>query len=172
MLNKDAATQMDANVRFDRIISRRALGWILRLREHTNFTKGLFANAGFPTSTVAYDAPYAENRQNTRDLLRQGFEVVSTQTHTLTSMLEYAFVLSSLFLFGVIGNTLCVKFTGHDLLMTPREDVPGWTFLVVFMGVMWLFLNIVLYLLSIFIERIYIEVRNRPLYITEHIHKL
>jgi hypothetical protein len=172
VFNYFSKNKIDPNMRTDRIFSRRALGWILRLREHTRFSKALFTNSGFNAKPYEIDFEYEEDNHSLPSLIRDGFAVLASQTPFLQRLLEVGLVASTIFLITVIVNALLVRFSGVDIFLNPQENVPGWTFLVVFSSVMWIWLNGVLYVLSTHIQNVYNEVRDRPLYIIENLRKL
>ena len=78
---------------------------------------------------------------------------------------------SFFFLLAVVTNALMVRFLGIDIFGKAVEAVSGWTYLVVLIGVFFATVSLQLYLMSIYLDNIYEEIKRRPLYTIESIKR-
>ena len=149
-----------------RIISRRALNSLLRLRENLRYMKAIYSLVGYRTSALDTDVPL-EREERFAERFRTSLIAITSYTTFLRSLLFWIFVFSLVFLAGIIGNALLVRFTGYDIFGIPQEAVAGWTFLVVLIAIFFAVTCLNLYIMSIYLSNIYSEIKQRPLYIVE-----
>lgn len=155
-----------------RIISRRALNSLLRLRENLRYMKAIYSIVGYPTSSIELEQAIPEqDKRAFSDRFKTSLIAISSFTSFLRTILLGVFLISFLFLIGVIANALLVKFTGFDLLGNPEEAVKGWTFLVILVSLFFAANFLILYIMSIYLSNIYQELKQRPLYIIESIKR-
>lgn len=149
-----------------RIISRRALNSLLRLRENLRYIKAIYSLVGFRTSYLETKVPL-EREENFSERFRTSLVAITSYTTFLRTVLFWIFLFSLVFLAGIIGNALLVRFTGYDIFGIPQEAVAGWTFLVVLIAIFFAVTCLNLYIMSIYLSNIYSEIKQRPLYIVE-----
>jgi dolichol-phosphate mannosyltransferase len=149
-----------------RLISRRALNSLLRLRENLRFMKAIYSLVGYRTSALPTDVPL-QREESFAERFRTSLVAITSYTSFLRSLLFWIFVFSLVFLAGIIGNALLVRFTGYDIFGIPQEAVAGWTFLVVLIAIFFAVTCLNLYIMSIYLSNIYSEIKQRPLYIVE-----
>ncbi len=154
------------------LLDRAAAAELRRMSEVNRYLPGLRAWIGFRTTTVAYDrAERAQGRshQSLLRLLRYGFDAVFSFSYKPMR-------LSILLGLGIAGFALAgalviviERFRGVGLFNQPV--VVGYTstiFAVLFLGGVQL---ISLGLIGEYIGRIYDEVKSRPLYIIQRMHR-
>ena len=155
-----------------RIISRRALNSLLRLRENLRYMKAIYSLVGYPTSSLALDHPIEErDKLSFSERFKTSLIAITSFTSFLRTVLLSVFLVSFIFLIGVITNALLVKFTGFDLFGNPEEVVKGWTFLVILVSLFFAANFLILYIMSIYLSNIYQEMKQRPMYIIESIKR-
>ena len=160
------------SMRIERIISRRALNYIVRMGRGDQDLKVLLSSVGFPTSSLGIDKVFPAKQRTFFGDLRAGASIIVTQTTFLFSLLEISLLASTLFVIAGIINVICVKFLGFDLFGNPQPGVKGEAYLVVFIGISFLFLNAMLYSISAMVYSIYSETQIRPKYIIESIRRV
>ena len=172
LMKRFSDIRIDRNIRLERILSRRALNWVLKMREYQRYTKGLLTSVGFKTHSLEIDGLPEDAPLSFSEQLRTGWTAITSYTSIPLKVLAAVIMLSSLFLIGVFFNALAVRFWGVDLFGTPQAQVPGWTFLVVLLSIFFLYLNVIFYIFGIYISNIQSEIKRRPLYIIESIKRL
>ncbi len=142
-----------------RLISRRALDAVLSMPERARFVRGMFAWAGFNQIGLEYERDpraHGVTKYPFRAMLRFAMDAVTSFS---ISPLRFATRLSFFSLFVTLMMSLYV---GGSLVL--HNTAPGWasTLLAVsfFSGIQLLTLGI----MGEYIGRLYVEVKNRPLY--------
>jgi glycosyltransferase involved in cell wall biosynthesis len=171
IMAKYSNLQIDRYMHPNRIISRRALNSILHARERLRYLKGIFSMVGYKTSFIEADIPAPEQPEKFSEQLRSGLIAITSYTDFLNKVIGWGFFLSSLFLFGVTLNALIVKYFGFDVFGHPQQQVPGGTYIVIILSVMFTFASFILYLLCFYVISIYQEIKERPIYIVESIER-
>jgi len=172
LLRHYSSLKVDDRAHNTRIISRRALNSLLRLRENLRYMKAIYSIVGYHTSAIEVDKPLRmDPEENFSERFRTSLVAITSFTSFLRSLLLWIFILSFLFLIGVIINALLVKFTGSDILGVPQEAVSGWTFLVILISIFFAVTFLNLYIMSIYLSNIYYEIKQRPLYIIESVKR-
>jgi len=144
-----------------RLIDRKVLVSIKDLRETQRFMKGIFSWVGYKTTSIHYerDSRYAGktkwNYWKLWNLALEGITSFSTLPLRLATYIGLIISLSSLvYLISIIYKVI-----------TNGVDVPGYastlTIILFLGGVILFFMGII----GEYVGRIYIEVKNRPLYI-------
>ena len=144
-----------------RLIDRHVLSSIKELRETQRFMKGIFSWVGYKTTSIHYerDSRYAGktkwNYWKLWNLALEGITSFSTLPLRLATYIGLIISLSSLvYLISIIYKVI-----------TNGVDVPGYastlTIILFLGGVILFFMGII----GEYVGRIYIEVKNRPLYI-------
>jgi hypothetical protein len=137
-----------------------------QLPERQRFMKGLFAWVGFKTVTVGYSRD-ARNAGSTK------FSWLSLMNLALEGLTSFS--MAPLRLCAYVGGataTLTLLYAGYILLRTLIRgvDVPGYASLLVavlFVGSLQL---IGIGLLGEYVGRIYMETKQRPLYLVRKLH--
>lgn len=151
-----------------RLMKRNMVDAVLEMTEYHRFSKGILSWVGFNTEYIPYNAEEresGESKWSTRKLFKYAFEgIISFSTFPLKLAAYVGFissVLSVLYLIFVIIKKLAFGI-----------DVPGYATIVVlvlFLGGLQLFS---LGILGEYISKIYVQVKNRPIYILkEHLGK-
>jgi len=83
----------------------------------------------------------------------------------------WIFIFSIGFLVLVVFNAVKVRLTNIDIFGTYHEALSGWAFLVVIMSVFFAITCLNLYIMSIYLSNIYLEIKQRPLYIIEGVER-
>ena len=151
-----------------RLMKRNMVNAVLEMTEYHRFSKGILSWVGFNTEYIPYNVEEresGESKWSTRKLFRYAFEgIVSFSTFPLKLSTYIGFisaVLSILYLILVVIKKLAFGIS-----------VPGYATIVVlvlFLGGLQLFS---LGILGEYISKIYVQVKNRPVYILkEHLGK-
>jgi glycosyltransferase involved in cell wall biosynthesis len=149
-----------------RLIDRRALIAFRTLREQNRYLRGMFSWIGFQQSGVPYVSPpraAGRSKYTSRRMIRLAINAIvgfSERPLRLVLMLGFVVSLGSI-VFGL--SALVVKFTGG-------LAVPGWTSIMVLIGVVGGVQLIVMGVIGEYIARIYDEVKRRPLYVVSSVH--
>jgi len=144
-----------------RLIDRHVLSSIKELRETQRFMKGIFSWVGYKTTSISYerDSRYAGktkwNYWKLWNFAIEGITSFSTLPLRLATYIGLIVSLSSLvYLISIIYKVI-----------TNGVDVPGYastlTIILFLGGVILFFMGII----GEYVGRIYLEVKNRPLYI-------
>jgi polyisoprenyl-phosphate glycosyltransferase len=149
-----------------RLVDRRALEAVRAMRESNRYLRGMFSWVGFRQSGVPYVHPartLGRTKYTTFRMVRLATDaVIGFSSRPLRLWLNLGFLVSlSSLVFGVfalVGN-LVGGFT-----------VPGWTSLVVLVGLVGGIQLIVLGVIGEYIAHIFDEVKRRPLYIVSRTH--
>ncbi|PSR10485.1 MAG: hypothetical protein DA408_05975 [Bacteroidetes bacterium] len=170
ILQRFSTLQIDEKAHNTRIISRRALNSLLRLRENLRYMKAIYAIVGYRTTFLDTNQPLPAD-EDMGERFRTSLVAITSYTTFLRSALLWIFLLSFLFLIGVIANALKVKFTQTDLLGNAAIADSGWTFLVVLIAIFFAVTTLNLYIISIYLSNIYTEIKQRPPYIIESVER-
>jgi polyisoprenyl-phosphate glycosyltransferase len=149
-----------------RLVDRRALEAVRAMRESNRYLRGMFSWVGFRQSGVPYVHP-ARTAGRTKytgvKMLRLATDAVigfSNRPLRLGLNLGFVFSVASI-AFGM--SAAIGKLAGGFV-------VPGWTSIVVLVGVVGGIQLIVLGVIGEYISRIFDEVKRRPLYIVTRTH--
>lgn len=147
-----------------RLISQRVLEELLNFPEKNLFLRSMFPLIGFPSSAVYYKRfkrEAGETKYPLRKMLSFAWNGVSSfSTKPIRAVLTLGvvtFVLSMLF----IAWTLIAYFQGHV--------VPGWTSTVLPIALFSALQMISLGVIGEYVGKIYVEAKQRPLFIVEKI---
>ncbi len=171
ILRKYSDLKVDDKAHDTRIISRRALNSLLRLRENLRYMKAIYSIVGYRTSFIKVDTPLKHDETRFSDKFRTSLVAITSFTTFLRTLFLWIFLVSIAFLVVVIVNAVKVKLTNYDLFGSYHDAIPGWTFLVVLSSVFFALTCLMLYIMSIYLDNIYQEIKHRPMYIIESVQR-
>ncbi len=171
IFRKYSNLEVDDRAHDTRIISRRALNALLRLRENIRYMKALYSLVGYRHGHIDTDVPLRHDETRFSDKFKTSLAAITSFTTFLRSLFLWIFLTSIAFLVLVIINAIKVKLTNYDLLGSYHDAIPGWTFLVVLNSIFFAMTCLMLYIMSIYLDNIYQEIKHRPLYIIESVQR-
>jgi polyisoprenyl-phosphate glycosyltransferase len=159
--------QIPADVGDFRLMDKSVLEALKQLPERQRFMKGLFAWVGFKTAVV----DYSRDRRESGSTKFSWLSLLNLALEGLTS-----FSMAPLRVCAFVGSltaTATLLYAGYILVRTLVRgvDVPGYASLLVailFFGSLQL---ISIGLLGEYVGRIYMEAKQRPLYLVRRLHK-
>ncbi|MDE5964351.1 MAG: glycosyltransferase family 2 protein, partial [Eubacterium sp.] len=144
-----------------RLMKRNMVDAVLKMTEYHRFSKGLFAWVGFNTEYIPYEVADRENGEskwNFKSLLKYAIEgIVAFSTTPLKVSTVSGSLFSAMAIFYMIFVIIKKLVSGND--------VPGYTTIVVlvlFLGGVQL---ISIGLIGEYLSKMYIQVKNRPIYL-------
>lgn len=163
LINKISDVEFVDGARDYRLMTRQMVDAVLECKEVNRFSKGLFSFVGFEQKWLEYEnveRVAGESKWSFWSLFKYAIEgIVAFSTMPLTIAVGCGALISLagfIYMFIVIGKTLIFGAT-----------TPGWTStiaLICFLiGITILFLGII----GLYLSKIYLEVKNRPIYITK-----
>ena len=140
---------------------------IRRLRENNRFMKGIFTWVGFKTTTVNYSRPEREKGETKWSLAKLWNFAVDGIT---------SFSSLPIKIWTYIGVVIAIISLIYALIIITRTllfgiDVPGYASILVFILFLGSLQLISIGLIGEYIGRIYMEVKERPIYVVKRIHK-
>ena len=136
-------------------------------REHNRFIRGFIQSLGFPLQVVEYAAPdriAGKSKYSYFKLLKFAISVIfafSKKPLRLSIWISLCFILFTVFLGGY---SIYMFFFGN----TPPS---GYTTLILFMSLGFSLLFLTLTIISLYFEKVILEMKNRPLYIIKNIKR-
>ena len=165
--NKISSSNQKPGARDFRLMTRQMVDAILSLPEYNRYTKGIFGFIGFKTKWISYDAPdraIGTSKFNLKKLIKYALEgIVSFSTSPLL-LAAYVGLFFCLVSFLVIIFIICKTLIWGD----PVSGWPSLACLIVFIGGIQLFF---FGIMGIYLSKIYLEVKNRPVYIIKETEK-
>jgi polyisoprenyl-phosphate glycosyltransferase len=166
VMSRLSATPVPRNTGDYRLLSRRALDGLKQLRERQRFMKGLFTWVGFQQKAVVYDRDprfAGRSKFNYWRLWNFALEGITSFSTAPLRIATYVGVLTALlaFVFGlfVFGKAL--------LFGDPVRGYPTLMVVVLFLGGAQL---MALGLIGEYLGRLYMEAKQRPLYLIDAHH--
>lgn len=161
LVNHLMDVQLEDGVGDFRVLSRRAVNALLSLREYNRFSKGLFSWIGFDTVTVDYEnvlREVGESKWGLGRLLNYGIDgVISFNSKPLRSAIHFGLVMSGLALLYALWIVVQALVGG--------VSSPGYVTIICaivgFGGLQMIMLGVV----GEYLGRIYLESKQRPLYL-------
>jgi dolichol-phosphate mannosyltransferase len=149
-----------------RLVDRNALAAVRAMRESNRYLRGMFSWVGFRQTGVPYASPprtAGRTKYSTLRMLRFATDaVVGFSNRPLRLGLNVGFVVSiASIVFGL--SAVISKIAGVFV-------VPGWTSIMVLVGIVGGIQLIVLGVIGEYISHIFDEVKRRPLYVVSHVH--
>ena len=162
LINKMSSTEIVDGARDFRFMKRNMVDAILRDREYNRFTKGIYSWVGFKTKWIAF-----ENVERSAGETKWSFWKLFK--YSIEGILAYS--ITPLSIASILGLILCGVGVFAMLFIFIRAmlfsvSVAGWPSLaciIVFLDVVQL---LCLGIIGLYISKIYLETKKRPLYIT------
>lgn len=165
--NRIAETTIPDNIGDFRLLDRKIVEVLGKMPERRRFMKGMFAWVGFKTATVTYTRPQrvqGASKFSAWRLLNFAIEGITSFSTVPLRIWSYFGLLASLSAFGY-----ALLIVLRTILL--RTDVPGYTSLltaVLFFGGLQL---IGLGVLGEYVGRIYVETKQRPVYVVRNLYE-
>lgn len=170
IMHRYSSIKMDAQAFDSRIISRRAINSVLRLRENLRYMKAIYSLVGYKSSYIQVDNPIEASVSFSGEL-KMYVTAITSFTNFLQVVLRWIFILSMILFLVTTANAVMVKLLGYDIIGNPQKEVTGWAFTVILISLTFSILCMILYVMSIYLENIYREIKQRPLYIIESVKR-
>ena len=168
VLSRLAEIELPAAAGDFRLVDRRALEAFRAMRESNRYLRGMFSWVGFRQSGVPYSSPPRPAGRSKYTRLRMfrlaGDALIGFSSRPLRLGLNVGFVVSfASIVFGI--SALVSKLLGVFV-------VPGWTSIMVLVGIVGGIQLVVLGVIGEYIAHIFDEVKQRPLYVVSRVHGL
>jgi polyisoprenyl-phosphate glycosyltransferase len=149
-----------------RLVDRQALDAVRAMRESNRYLRGMFSWVGFRQSGVPYTSPprtAGRSKYSRVRMMRLATDaVIGFSNRPLRLGLNVGFVVSiASILFGL--SAVVSKLAGGFV-------VPGWTSIMILVGIVGGIQLIVLGVIGEYVSRIFDEVKRRPLYVVSRAH--
>jgi polyisoprenyl-phosphate glycosyltransferase len=149
-----------------RLVDRRALDAVRAMRESNRYLRGMFSWVGFRQSGVPYTSPprpAGRSKYSRVRMMRLATDaVIGFSSRPLRLGLNLGFVVSiASIVFGL--SAVVSKIAGVFV-------VPGWTSIMVLVGIVGGIQLIVLGVIGEYVSHIFDEVKRRPLYVVSRAH--
>ena len=171
VINRFSEINIDMNMYFNFLISRRALNSLLQLRERQVVQKAIFTVLGYATSYIELEFERKGKFSFTRQI-KDAVILITFYTNILSKILFISFISSAFFSILMIGNGLMVKLFQINILGSKVIAVPGWSYIIVMNSITFSVLILILYIFSIYLSIIQSSVKKGPLYFLESIERL
>ncbi|MCR9135640.1 MAG: glycosyltransferase [Alphaproteobacteria bacterium] len=167
LMRRAVDSRLSSRHRKEALISRRALNWILRYRNQTMFLGELLVSSGYPHKVVTVNIETSSPARDSKDQKSLAWYIITQRTQ-----LPFQFVgIAMTVLFGgilaLLTNALMVRIFEMDLLGRTETAEPGWTYLVILLGIGFLFTNLSILIVMRMIYVVSANIRNEPNYIVE-----
>ena len=167
-IDKISTSRQVPGARDFRLMTRQMVDSILAMPEYNRYTKGIFGFVGFDTKWIPYDAPEraaGTSKFNLKKLIKYAMEgIVAFSTSPLTLAAHFGLILCLIAFIIII--VIIVK------TLVWGDPVGGWPSLaciIIFVsGIQLFFLGII----GTYLSKIYLEVKNRPVYIIKETEKM
>lgn len=170
VMHRYSSLNMDAQAFDSRIISRRAINSVLRLRENMRYMKAIYSLVGYKSSSISVDNQIDSSLSFSNEL-KMYVNAITSFTDFLQVVLRWIFILSMILFLITTANAVMVKLSGYDIIGNPQKEVTGWAFTVILISLTFSILCMILYIMSMYLENIYREIKQRPLYIVESVKR-
>ena len=163
LIDKISDSHQMPGARDFRLMTRQMTDSILSMKEYNRYTKGMFGFIGYNTKWIEYEAP-------DRAVGTSKFNLIKLVKYALEGIV--AFSTSPLLFAAYVGMIFCLlAFIAIIVIIAKTliwgDPVSGWpslACLIVFIGGIQLFF---FGIMGIYISKIYLEVKKRPVYITK-----
>lgn len=163
LISKLTKAKAKPGARDFRLMTRQMVDAILEYQEYNRYMKGIFDFVGFNTKWISYEAPdrkVGESKFNIRKLIKYAIEGITSSSTAPLAFSTY------------IGLFFCIAaFIALIVIIVKTivwgDPVTGWPSLACILlfvsGVQLFFLGVI----GTYISKIYLEVKNRPVYIVK-----
>jgi glycosyltransferase involved in cell wall biosynthesis len=162
LINKISDTEFVKGARDFRLMTRRMVDSVLEMSEYNRFSKGIFSWVGYRTKWISYEnveRSVGESKWSMTKLFKyslRGIVAFSTKPLAIASFMGVlCLLLAFIFIFIVVIKTL--------VWGDPVAGYPSMICVILLIGGIQLFS---IGILGQYIEKIYLEVKKRPIYIT------
>jgi dolichol-phosphate mannosyltransferase len=166
LLRRMTDVDMPAGAGDFRLVDRRALDAVRAMRESNRYLRGMFSWVGFRQSGVRYVSPARPAGRSKYSRLRMfrfaTDAVIGFSNRPLRLGLNVGFVVSIVSI--VFGLSAAISKVAGVFV------VPGWTSIMVLVGIVGGIQLIVLGVIGEYISHIFDEVKRRPLYVVSRTH--
>ena len=150
-----------------RLMTRQMVDSILAMPEYNRYTKGMFGFVGFNTKWIAYDAPEraaGTSKFNIKKLIKYAMEgIVAFSTSPLELATRWGIFFIVVSILGLIAIIVKSLVWGGAII-----GIPLLACVIAFVGGVQL---IALGIIGIYLSKMYLEVKHRPIYITKETEK-
>ena len=161
LIAKISPVEQKAGERDFRLMTRQMVDSILSMKEVNRYTKGMFSYIGFKTKWIEYESPNrvaGKSKYNLKTLLKYALEgMISFQTSPLYISFYLGLVICMISLITLIIQFIQILFN-HIEMNTLTLVLSSIGFLS---GLNFIMIGIV----GIYLSKVYLEVKERPLYI-------
>lgn len=165
VINKISKTEIVPGARDYRMMTRQMVNAVLSMPEYSRFSKGIFSWVGFKTKYLEYhnvERVAVKTDWTTKELFKE---------HALSGIADFSQAPLDLSVWiGIISFILSIAgliFVIVRKIITPSSSIFGWASLVSIIlligGIQLLCLGII----GRYVGRIYLQVKNRPIYIVK-----
>ncbi len=167
IINKISKTEIVPGARDFRLMTRQMLNSILELREYNRYAKGIFAWVGYNTKWITF-----ENQERVAGTTKWNF--FRLFAYSLESIMGFSTV--PLLISSFVGIIFCLISFIAILIITIStlifdNPVDGWastvTIIMFLAGIQLFCIGIV----SQYLSKMYLEIKNRPIYIVKETEK-
>lgn len=167
IFDKLSESNQKAGARDFRLMKRKVVDSILSMKEYNRYTKGIYGYIGFKTKWISYQAPKrvaGTSKFDLKKLTKYAMEgIISTSTKPLMIATYVGLI------FCVISFIAVIVIIVKTILW--GDPVTGWPSLaciIMFVsGIQLFFLGII----GMYLSKIYLEVKQRPVYIIKETEK-
>lgn len=167
LIDKISTSHQMPGARDFRLMTKQMKDSIISMKEYNRYTKGMFGFVGFNTKWIDYEAPKrvaGKSKFNLRKLIKYGVEGIVAFSTTPIVFAAYIGLLFCLIAFLAIIVIITKTLIWGD----PVSGWPSLACLIVFIGGIQLFF---FGIMGIYLSKIYLEVKHRPVYITKETEK-
>ncbi len=161
IITKLAKSKEKPGARDFRLMTRQMVDAILSMREYNRYMKGMFDFVGFNTKWISYEAPnrkVGKSKFNLRKLIKYAMEGITSSSTAPLLLSTYIGLFFCLIAFIAIVFIIVKTVVWGD----PVSGWPSMTCIILLVsGVQLFFLGVI----GTYISKIYLEVKNRPVYI-------
>lgn len=163
IINKISYTKIPANIGDFRLMDRVVIESLKQFKERNRFMKGILSYPGFKTTTLQYDRPernLGTPKQNYKKLFALALDGIFAFSNFPLKMFTY---------FGLLASASAFFYASYLIYRTIVNgiDMPGYASMMVVMlflgGIQLLGIGV----LGEYIGRIFLETKQRPIYILE-----
>lgn len=167
LIDKISDSKQMPGARDFRLMKRKMVDAILSLKEYNRYTKGIYGYIGFKTKWISYQAPKRSagtSKFNLRKLIKYAVEGVASSSTTPLIMSAYVGMFFCLVSFLAIVFIILKTIIWGD----PATGWPSMACIIIFVGGIQLFF---LGIIGLYLSKIYLEVKQRPVYIIKETEK-